>query len=101
MHIQVQEIWRDNMAIPAKAPHREMAEKFINYILDAKIGAQLANFIQYATPNAAARPYLNEADLKNIAMYPSPEQMKVLEGVRDLGSKTQWYDELWTSIKSK
>lgn len=95
------EIWRDNMAIPAKAPNREMAEKFINYILDAKVGAQLANFIQYATPNAAARQYVNEADLKNTAIYPTPEQMKVLEGVKDLGSKTGWYDELWTSIKSK
>ena len=95
------EIWLDNMAVPSKAPNRDMAEKFINYILDAKIGAQLANYIRYATPNAAARPYLNEADLKNIAIYPSEEQMKTLEFVKDLGSKTQWYDELWTSIKSK
>jgi spermidine/putrescine transport system substrate-binding protein len=95
------EIWRDNMAVPAHAPHRDMAEKFINYILDAKIGAQLANFIQYATPNAAARPFINVADLKNTAIYPPAEQMKVLEGVKDLGSKTGWYDELWTSIKSK
>ena len=95
------EIWLDNMAIPAKAPNREMAEKFINYILDAKIGAQLSNFNQYATPNAAAKEYINPADLKNIAIYPSAEQMKVLEFVKDLGSKTGWYDELWTGIKSK
>jgi len=95
------EIWRDNMAIPAKAPNRDMAEKFINYILDEKVGAQLANYIQYATPNAAARQYVNAADLKNTAIYPTPEQVKVLEGVKDLGSKTGWYDELWTSIKSR
>lgn len=95
------EIWRDNMAIPAKAPNRDMAEKFINYILDAKVGAQLANYIQYATPNAAAREFVNAADLKNTAIYPTAEQVKVLEGVKDLGSKTGWYDELWTSIKSK
>jgi len=95
------EIWLDNMGIPAKAPNRLMAEKFINYILDAKIGAQLSNFNQYATPNLAAREFINPADLKNIAIYPSDEQMKVLEFVKDLGSKTGWYDELWTAIKSK
>jgi spermidine/putrescine transport system substrate-binding protein len=95
------EIWLDNLAIPAKAPNRDMAEKFINYILDAKVGAQLSNFNQYATPNSAARAHINPADLKNIAIYPSPEQMKVLEFIKDLGSKTGWYDELWTSIKSK
>ena len=95
------EIWLDNMAIPAKAPNREMAEKFINYILDAKVGAQLSNFNQYATPNIAARAFINPADLKNTAIYPTEEQMKVLEFVKDLGSKGPWYDELWTSIKSK
>ena len=95
------EIWLDNMAVPAKAPHRDMGEKFINYILDARIGAQLANYIRYPTPNAAARELVNAADLKNTAIYPSEEQMKVLEFVKDLGAKTGWYDELWTSIKSK
>jgi spermidine/putrescine transport system substrate-binding protein len=95
------EIWLDNMAIPAKAPNHDMAEKFVNYILDAKIGAQLSNFNQYATPNAAAKEFITPADLKNAAIYPTDEQMKVLEFVRDLGSKTGWYDELWTSIKSK
>ena len=95
------EIWLDNMAVTSHAPHRDMAKKFINYILDAKVGAQLANFIQYPTPNLAAMPFINEADLKNIAIYPSAEQMKTLEFVKDLGSKTAWYDELWTSIKSK
>jgi spermidine/putrescine transport system substrate-binding protein len=95
------EIWLDNMAVPAKAPNREMAEKFINYILDAKVGAQLSNFNQYATPNKAAREFITPADLNNAAIYPTEAQMKTLEFVRDLGSKTGWYDELWTSIKSR
>lgn len=95
------EIWLDNMAIPSKAPHRDMAEKFINYILDAKVGAQLSNFNQYATPNKASMEFIAPADLKNAAIYPTDDQMKVLEFTRDLGSKGPWYDELWTSIKSK
>jgi spermidine/putrescine transport system substrate-binding protein len=95
------EIWLDNMCVPAKAPNREMGEKFINYILDAKIGAQLSNFNQYATPNKAALAFVHPEDLKNPAIYPPPDIMKVLEFVKDLGSKTPWYDELWTSIKSK
>ena len=95
------DIWLDNMAIPSKAPHRDMAEKFINYILDAKVGAQLSNFNQYATPNQASLEFINPADLKNVAIYPTPEIMKTLEFMKDLGSKGPWYDELWTTIKSK
>ena len=66
----------------------DVMEKFINYILDAKIGAQLSNFNQYPTPNAASKPFINPDDLKNTAIYPSAEQMKTLEFVKDLGSKT-------------
>lgn len=95
------DIWLDNLAIPAKAPHRDMAEKFINYILDPKIGAQLANYNQYATPNQAARKFVNPADLQNPAIYPTADIMKNLEFIKDLGAKGPWYDELWTYIKSK
>jgi spermidine/putrescine transport system substrate-binding protein len=95
------EIWLDNMAVPARAPHRDMAEKFINYILDPKIGAQISNFNQYATPNKAALDFIKPEDLKNPVIYPPPEVMKNLEFVKDLGPRTAWYDELWTSIKSK
>jgi spermidine/putrescine transport system substrate-binding protein len=95
------EIWLDNMLIPAKAPNRDMAEKFINYILDPQVGAKLSNFNQYATPNKAARPFINPDDLKNPAIYPPPEMMPKLEFLKDLGRKTRLYDELWTQVKSK
>ena len=95
------QIWLDNLAVLGKAPHREMAEKFINFILDAKVGAQLSNFTQFATPNKAAKKFINEADLKNPAIYPPPEVMAKLEFVQDLGAKTRLYDELWTQIKAK
>jgi spermidine/putrescine transport system substrate-binding protein len=95
------EIWIDNMAIPAKAPHRDLAEKFINYLLDAKIGAQLSNFNRYATPNKAALEFIRPEDLKNPAIYPPADLMEKLHFVKDLGAKTQWYDELWTQIKSR
>src|SRR6266498_3240754 len=48
------EMWVDNLAICAKAPNRVVAEKFLNYILDPKVGARVADFNQYATPNKAA-----------------------------------------------
>jgi spermidine/putrescine transport system substrate-binding protein len=94
-------IWVDNLAVPAKAPHRDVAEKFINFILDPKIGAQLSNFNQYATPNKAARAHITPADLANPAIYPPPEMMAKLQFVNDLGDDNRLYDELWTQVKSK
>jgi spermidine/putrescine transport system substrate-binding protein len=94
-------LWLDNLAIPAQAPHRDAAEKFINYILDAKVGAQLSNFNQYATPNKAAKAFITPEDLANPAIYPSAEMMAKLEFVNDLGDANKLYDEVWTQVKSK
>ena len=94
-------IWVDNLAIPAKAPHRDVAEKFINFILDPKIGAQLSDFNQYATPNKAAKQFVNADDAKNPAIYPPPEMMEKLEFVSDLGEQNRLYDELWTKVKAQ
>lgn len=94
-------MWLDNLCVPAKAPHRDLAEKFINFILDAHIGAQLANFNQYPTPNGAALEFVNPADLKNPAIYPPADLLRRLEFDRDLGDNTRLYDELWTQIKAR
>jgi spermidine/putrescine transport system substrate-binding protein len=95
------QIWMDNMCVPAKAPNRAMAEKFINYILDPKVGAQLSNFNQYATPNKASLEFITEEDRANEAIYPPDEIMAKLDILKDLGKSTKLYDELWTKVKSK
>ncbi|MER3483815.1 MAG: polyamine ABC transporter substrate-binding protein [Meiothermus sp.] len=94
-------LFLDNMAIPAKAPNVEAAHQFINFILDPKIGAQLSNYNRYATPNAAAKPYINKDDLKNPAIYPSAAIMNKLEFILDMGSDSRLYDEVWTAVKSR
>ncbi|MBW6394429.1 MAG: spermidine/putrescine ABC transporter substrate-binding protein [Thermus sp.] len=94
-------LWVDSLMIPAKAPNPEAAHLFINFILDAKVGAQLSNFNRYATPNRAALPYIRPEDRKNPAIYPSPEVMKRLEFILDLGKDNRIYDEVWTAVKSR
>lgn len=91
----------DNMAIPARAPNPDAANKFINFILDAKIGAQLSNYNRYATPNKAALAFINKDDLKNPAIYPSEAIKSKLEFVLDLGKDSRLYDEVWTAVKSR
>jgi len=95
------QIWVDNLCIPAKAPHRDRAEQFINYVLDAKVGARLSNFLQFATPNAAAKPFIKPEDAKNQAIYPPADVMAKLEFLEDLGAKTKLYDEAWTQVKAR
>ncbi len=94
-------IWVDNLVVLAKAPHRDLAEKFINYILDPKVGAQLSSYTQFATPNKAAKQFVSPDDLNNTSIYPPAETMAKLEFLQDLGAKLRLYDEVWTQVKAK
>jgi spermidine/putrescine transport system substrate-binding protein len=95
------QIWVDNLAICAKAPNRIVAEKFLNFILDPQVGARLADYNQYATPNRAAMQYVHADNLANPMVYPPADVMKRLEFLRDLGKETKLYDEIWTQVKAK
>jgi spermidine/putrescine transport system substrate-binding protein len=94
-------LWVDTLSIPANAPHRDLAEKFINYILEARTGARVSNFNRCATPNKAAREFINPADRTHPGIYPPPEIMKRLQMANDLGEANKLYEEMWTQIKSK
>jgi spermidine/putrescine transport system substrate-binding protein len=91
----------DLLAIPARAHHRDLAEKFINYILEPKVSAQIADWIGTATANAAALQFIDPSDRTNQVLYPPPEVMRRLEFTQDLGPQNRLYDEVWTEIKSR
>lgn len=88
------------MCIPAKAPNADAAHKWINWVLKPKVGASLSNFNQYATPNGAAIPYINKADLNNSGIWPTPEIIKTLNFVKDFGKDNSMVDQVWTRVKS-
>ncbi|MBK9139552.1 MAG: spermidine/putrescine ABC transporter substrate-binding protein [Verrucomicrobia bacterium] len=94
-------IWVDRLAVLAEAPHRDLAEKFVNFCLEPEIGARISNFTQFASPNLAARPFLKPDDLKNPAIYPPPEVLERLEMLEHLGSTARLYDEVWTQVKAR
>jgi spermidine/putrescine transport system substrate-binding protein len=95
------QMWLDNLAVLAKAPHRDRAEQFINYVLEAQVGARISNYTRFATPNQAARALIKPEDLNNSAIYPPAEVTAKLEFLQDLGAKTRLYDEVWTQIKAR
>lgn len=94
-------VWCDNLCIPAKAPNAKLAYEFINFVLDAKVGAQLSNYTMYATPNKAALPMIDQELLDNPAIYPDAATEKKLEFILDAGANTALYGELWKMVKTR
>jgi spermidine/putrescine transport system substrate-binding protein len=82
-------VWQDCMCVPTGAPHPQNAHAFLNFILDAKVGAAIADFIQYATPNEAARKLLPPEYSENPAIFPSDETLARCEPNIYLGEEVQ------------
>ncbi len=92
------EIWVDTMAIPAHAPHPDLAIEFINYILQADVGAALSNFNQYASPNQAAQPQLTGI-MSTELIVPTDADMKKLQFLAPLrGAQYKLFNQIWTSV---
>src|SRR5262249_21043628 len=91
----------DNLCIPAKAPHRELANEFINFVLEAKIAATTVNATGYSSPNLGARALIKPELLTNEAAYPPREALDRCEFIRELGSAITIYDRYWTEVKSR
>jgi len=95
------ELWQDCLAIPNGAPHPDNAHKFINFILDAEVGAAVADFIQYATPNEAAKKLMPPEYVNNPAIFPSDEVIARCEPPLYRGETAiQLYDAAWTRIQA-
>lgn len=92
-------LWTDNLVILKKSPNQELAYKFINYLLEPEVAAQISNGIGYATPVAAAMDKIEEKD--NPLIYPNAEIRSKLELLSDLGDQTEAYNKVWSEVKSR
>ncbi|MGK7929636.1 MAG: spermidine/putrescine ABC transporter substrate-binding protein [Spirulina sp.] len=94
-------VWTDNLAIPKGAPHKKLAEQFINFVLEPKVSARISNYVKYGSPNKTAREenLLEKEDLENPGIYPPPETFKRLKYADDLGKNTVLYEQTWTELK--
>jgi len=91
----------DTLAIPKGAPHPENALKFINFILDAKVGAEIFKTIQYPSPNAAATALMPASYKDNSVIFPPAEVMAKCEYPRYLGAEfTRQLDEAMTRLRA-
>lgn len=92
-------LWQDTLAIPTGAPHPQNAHAFINFLLDAEVGAAIADYIQYATPNQAARELMDESYRENPAIFPSDEIIAKSEPGLYLGEeRIRMINDAWTRI---
>ena len=75
-------IWFDMMAIPKHAEHPELAMKFLNFLLEPKVMAEVSNFLGQPNAVPASNPYLIP-ELSTLPFAPDEAQTKTLFSVHN------------------
>jgi spermidine/putrescine transport system substrate-binding protein len=93
-------VWVDAMTVPAGSSHQGEAQAFLNFILDAEVGAALSNYIAYATPNQASLPLVEEEMRDDPRIYPPESELESSAMLEDVEEATTLYDQIWTRVKA-
>ncbi|CAH2405477.1 polyamine ABC transporter substrate-binding protein [Mesorhizobium ventifaucium] len=93
------EMWFDQMAIPADAPHVAEAHEFLNYMMKPEVIAKASNYIFYANGNKASQQFIDKEILDDPAIYPDEATLAKLFTIAPYDSKTQRVvTRTWTKI---
>jgi len=93
--------WFDLMAIPIDAPNPSAAHKFINFIMDPQITADITNYVAYANGNAASMSLVDDEIKSDTSIFPTPEASKKLWGAKVYDARTdRAITRIWTKVKT-
>ncbi len=94
-------LWLDSWVIPANAPNKENAEKWIDFLCRPDIAKKNFEYITYATPNKGAFDLLEPEIQNNKAVFPGADKLKNSEVFQYLGNDVDsLYNEAWKEVKS-
>jgi putrescine transport system substrate-binding protein len=93
------QMWFDQMAIPADAPHVAEAHELLNYMMKPEVIAKSTNYVYYANGNKASREFVNKDILDDPNIYPTKETEEKLFTITPLDPKSQrLLTRMWTKV---
>ena len=87
----------DDMVIPASSDNKELAYKFINFIIEPKNAAKNMEYTQFFAPVPDAKQYVKDLDITKIFPVELYERGQL---IKDLGIDNKKYQEVWNKIKA-
>lgn len=93
------EMWFDQLAIPADAPHKDEAHAFLNYMMKPEVIAKATNYVYFPNGNKASQEFIDEEILNDPAIYPDEEMLDKLFTVSPYDPRTQrLVTRTWTKV---
>lgn len=89
-------VWQDSLVIPKGAPHKENAEKFLNFIHEPEVMKDIIMEYPYGTSNVEALKLVPKEVRQEIDFE---DEFKRGELLQEVGEATTLYDRIWTEFK--
>jgi putrescine transport system substrate-binding protein len=94
-------VWFDMLAVPVDAPNPENALRFINYLMQPDVIAEITNYVWYANGNRTSWPLVDPDITGDPAIYPTEEVMGRLFTAVTYDSRTDRIaTRLWTRVRT-
>lgn len=89
----------DAAFIPSKAPNMDNAHKFLNFILDGEVGANISSQLYYLCPNKASYQYLSDDFQKSLVI--TADDIPQGEFIQDVSPEaTELHNKIYTAFKA-
>jgi spermidine/putrescine transport system substrate-binding protein len=92
-------IWSDCLVVLQSSRHKELAMRFVNYLLDPQVAARTTTRLRFASSSREAKVLVSSELRENPAVYPPESAFGRLEWMEELGETIRLYDRGWTELK--
>lgn len=94
-------VWFDMLAIPSDAPNPENAHRFINYLMQPDVIAEITNYVWYANGNRTSWPLVDAEITSDPAIFPPAEVMeRLFTGVTYTSREDRALTRMWTRVRT-
>ena len=91
--------WIDHLMITAASPRRELAQEFLEYMVEAQTQKLVTNVTHYTPANPTTSQLLTADERKSLHLDDPDEYMKRIYFWQDVPRRAK-YNEIWNEVKS-
>ena len=91
--------WIDHLMITAGSENKELAYKFLEYMVEAKTQKQVTDVTGYTPANPQAAQYMTPAEIKSLHLDDVDNYQKRLYFWQNVPRRTK-YNEIWNEVKA-
>lgn len=91
--------WIDHLMITSASQHQQLAQEFLEYMIEAQTQKKITDVTGYAPANPAAAATMTEAEKKNLHLDDPDAYMNRIYFWQDFPRRAK-YNEIWNEVKA-